>query len=396
MMPAAPLRSRPDATPPHATPRRRGAWLLAVLLLAASGPAPAADVIAERIDGAVHDVRLVRLAEGLEHPWSVAFLPDGRYLVSERPGRLALIDGQGQVRRVDGLPRVAARRQGGLLDLALHPEYGDGEHDWLYFSYSRSGPGGTGTAVARARLSGTRLTDVEEIFAQQRFSSPSHHYSGRLAWRQDGTLLLTIGDRGEGPRAQNGRDHAGSVIRLTETGGVPADNPFVEDPRVADAVYTLGNRNIQGLSVASDGTVWASEHGPRTGDEINRIEAGVNYGWPKVSLGRDYATNQPIGRDSAPGMRDPLYVFEGRFAPSGLAHVSSRRFPGWQGDLLAGGLRSQRLVRLSVEGDEVRRAEVLLDGQIGRIRDVRQGPEGLIYLLNDRPDGGLFRLEPAD
>ncbi|RTR03931.1 PQQ-dependent sugar dehydrogenase [Halomonas nitroreducens] len=365
-------------------------------MLVASGHVPAASVIAERIDGAVHDVRLVRLAEGLEHPWSVAFLPDGRFLVSERPGRLALIDGQGHSRRVDGVPRVAARGQGGLLDLALHPEYGDGEHDWLYFSYARSGPGGTGTAVGRARLSGTRLADVEEIFAQERFSSPTHHYSGRLAWRQDGTLLLTIGDRGEGPRAQDGRDHAGSVIRLTESGGVPGDNPFVDDPRVDDAVYTLGNRNIQGLAVATDGSVWASEHGPRTGDEINRIEAGVNYGWPEVTLGRDYATNRPIGRDSAPGMRDPLYVFEGRFAPSGLAHVSSRPFAGWQDDLLAGGLRSQRLVRLTVEGDEVRRAEVLLDGQIGRIRDVRQGPEGLVYLLNDRPDGGLFRLEPAD
>ncbi|UYG08536.1 PQQ-dependent sugar dehydrogenase [Halomonas sp. M4R1S46] len=393
MMPAAPLRPRPDTLVP---PRHRGAWWLAALLLVAGGHAPAATVIAERIDGAAHDVRLVRLAEGLEHPWSVAFLPDGRFLVSERPGRLALIDGQGHTRRIDGVPRVAARSQGGLLDLALHPEYGDGEHDWLYVSYARPGRGGTGTAVSRARLSGTRLTEVEEIFAQAHFSPPTHHYGGRLVWRQDGTLLLTIGDRGEGRRAQDGGDHAGSVIRLTETGGIPADNPFVDDPQMADAVYTLGNRNIQGLSVATDGTVWASEHGPRTGDEINRIEAGVNYGWPEVTLGRDYATNQPIGRDSAPGMRDPLFVFEGRYAPSGLAHVGSRHFPRWRGDLLAGGLRSQRLVRLSVDGDTVRRAEVLLDGQIGRIRDVRQGPDGYVYLLNDRPDGGLFRLEPAD
>ncbi|MDN3556103.1 PQQ-dependent sugar dehydrogenase [Halomonas maura] len=395
-MPATPFRPRPDTLPRPSAPHPRGARWLAALLLVAGGHAPAATVIAERIDGAVHDVRLVRLAGELEHPWSLAFLPDGRFLVSERPGRLALIDGQGNVRRVDGVPRVAARRQGGLLDLALHPDYGDGQHDWLYFSYARSGPGGTGTAVSRARLTGSRLTEVEEIFAQSGFSSPSHHYSGRLAWRQDGTLLLSIGDRGEGERAQDGRDHAGSVIRLTESGGIPGDNPFVDDPRVADAVYTLGNRNIQGLGVATDGTVWASEHGPRTGDEINRIEAGVNYGWPEVTLGRDYATNRPIGRDSAPGMRDPLFVFEGRYAPSGLAHVSSRHFPGWRGDLLAGGLRSERLVRLSVEGDEVRRAEVLLDGQIGRIRDVRLGPEGFVYLLNDRPDGGLFRLEPAD
>lgn len=382
------------------------ATLLATTLLS-SPLAHGATTIAERLPGTPHAFRLERLAEGLERPWSLAFLPDGRFLVSERPGRLALIEPGGAITHVAGIPRVVARGQGGLLDLALHPDFGnssegkgdDGEHDWLYFSYAKAGPDGSGTAVARARLalnasSGPRLEGVETIFEQNRFSMPNHHYSGRLVWLPDTTLLLSIGDRGHGDRAQDGADHAGSVLRLTATGEAPADNPFVNDPGMATALYTQGNRNIQGMTVTSNGTVWSSEHGPRTGDEINRIEAGVNYGWPEVTLGRDYATNLPMGRNHAPGMRDPAYVFEGRYAPSGLAWVDSPHFPGWQGDLLAGGLASEALTRLTIDNGKVSRAEVLLDGQIGRIRDVRQGPDGLIYLLNDQPNGGLFRLTP--
>ncbi|WP_458526858.1 PQQ-dependent sugar dehydrogenase [Onishia taeanensis] len=390
---------------------------LAMTLLA-PGTVQAAETIAERLPGSPHGFRLERLATDLNRPWSLAFLPDGRFLVSERPGRLALIDTEGSVTRLAGVPRVVAKSQGGLLDLALHPGFGHedgtggnaqgddgigvGEHDWLYFSYAKAGPGGHGTAVARARLvldgpGRPRLEDVEPVFAQNRFSSTSHHYSGRLAWLPDTTLLLAIGDRGHADRAQDGADHAGSVVRLTATGEAPDDNPFVDNEAVAPEVYTLGNRNIQGMTVTDEGRVWSSEHGPRTGDEINRLEAGVNYGWPEVTLGRDYATNLPIGRDQAPGMRDPAYVFEGRYAPSGLAWVDGPPFPGWQGNLLAGGLRSEALTRLAIDaGGEARRAEVLLDGEIGRIRDVRQGPDGLIYLLNDRPDGGLYRLVPID
>ncbi|GGX99920.1 pyrroloquinoline-quinone glucose dehydrogenase [Litchfieldella qijiaojingensis] len=361
------------------------------------GTTQAAEVTHARIDSELHDFRLVRLASGLEHPWATAFLPDGRYLVSERSGRLALIDEDGGITRLEGLPEINVQGQGGLLDLALHPRYGDGEHDWVYFSYSKPGNGGTATAIGRARLDDNRLTDVEDIFVQGRYSRPGRHYSGRLAWMHDGTLLLGIGDRGVDPdRAQDKRDHAGSVLRLTDTGAAPEDNPFVGDGSALEEMYTLGNRNIQGLTVAPDGTIWATEHGPRTGDEVNRIEAGVNYGWPEVTLGRDYATNQPIGANSLPGMRDPLHVFEGRYAPSGLAYVDSERFPDWKGDLLAGGLRSEKLIRLRVNGGDVSAAEVLLEGEIGRIRDVRQGPDGYIYLLNDRSNGGLYRLEPVE
>ncbi|GHC22341.1 PQQ-dependent sugar dehydrogenase [Aidingimonas halophila] len=370
--------------------------LAGVGLMALALPLQAQTVTHERIESEHLDFRLVEIVSDLEYPWSTAFLPDGRYLVSERPGRLTLID-DGEKTTLEGVPEVSAQGQGGLLDLALHPDYDNGENDWLYFSYSKPGDGGSATAVARARLGESSLKDVEDIFVQDRFSEPGRHYSGRLAWREDGTLLLGIGDRGQDPaRAQDKGDHAGGVMRLNADGSVPDDNPFVDNEDALDELFTLGNRNIQGMTVAPDGTIWATEHGPRTGDEVNRIEAGVNYGWPEVSRGNDYATNEPIGKDSAPGMRDPLHVFEGRYAPSGLAYVSSDRFPEWEGDLLAGGLSSEKLTRLTIDGDDVDAAELVLDSEIGRIRDVRQGPDGYLYLLTDETEGSLYRLEPLN
>ncbi|PMR71693.1 PQQ-dependent sugar dehydrogenase [Halomonas heilongjiangensis] len=371
------------------------ALLLSGALLAA--PAQAVEVLEERIATDHHDLRLERIASGLEHPWAMAMLPDGRYLVSERPGRLALIDEDGEITHLDGVPEVNAHGQGGLLDVVLHPQYGDGDHDWIYFTWSQAGDGGTATTLSRARLDGEALAEVEELFVQSRYSGPGRHYGSRLAWLSDGTLLMSIGDRGsEPPRAQHGSDHAGSILRLTETGGVPGDNPFVDDDETLDELYTLGNRNPQGLTVAADGTIWSTEHGPLTGDELNLIEPGENYGWPEVSRGVDYATRAPIGEDSLPGMRDPVHVFEGRFAPSGLAEVTGDAFPVWQGDLLAGGLLSERLIRLDLEEGAVTGSEVILDGRIGRIRDVRQGHDGYLYLLEDDPRGGLYRLVPAD
>ena len=367
--------------------------------LTLGGQATAAETLIERLETDHHTLRLERLATGLEHPWSLAFLPGGDILVSERPGRLARIDADGGITRLDGVPEVSTRGQGGLLDLALHPGFGsgEGEDDWLYFTWSQAGDGGSATTLSRGRLSEDALEEVETLFVQDRFSAPGRHYGSRLAWLPDGTLLMSIGDRGRDPsRAQDGGDHAGSVLRLTQTGGVPEDNPFVGDPAVLDELYTLGNRNPQGLTVAADGSAWSTEHGPRTGDELNRLVGGENYGWPVVSRGNDYATNEPIGRDSAPGMRDPVHVFAGRFAPSGLTEVSGDTFPAWQGQLLAGGLASERLVRLALDGDAVVEREVLLEGEVGRIRDVRQGPDGALYLLQDAPDGALYRLTRAD
>ncbi len=357
------------------------------------------DIIVERIGTQHHDLRLERIAGGLEHPWAMAQLPDGSFLVSERPGRLAHVSEGGEVSHLEGVPEVNARGQGGLLDVVLHPDYGQagGEHDWIYFTWSQAGSGGTATALSRARLEDDALVDVEELFVQDRVSGPGRHYGSRLAWLPDGSLLMSIGDRGsQPPRAQDKGDHAGSILRFTETGEVPDDNPFLDDADALDELYSIGNRNIQGMLVNADGQVWATEHGPRGGDELNRIEAGENYGWPEVSRGRDYGTGEPIGADSLPGMRDPIYVFDGTLAPSGLAEVTSDHFPEWQGNLLAGGLRSQLLKRLTLDGDAVAESEVILDGEIGRIRDVRQGRDGALYLLDDDPRGSLYRLVPAD
>ena len=370
------------------------ALLLAGALL--TGPAVAAEVIAPRLVTQHVELRLERLATGLEHPWAAAELPGGGWLVTERPGRLVRIDTDGRVTRLAGVPEVAAGHQGGLLDVLLHPAYGRGEgRDWVYLTWSQSGPGGHATALSRGRLEGDALVDLETLFVQNRFVPTRHHYGSRLAWRADGTLLMSIGERGRPQRAQDGGDHTGSMVRLTEDGGVPADNPFVDDEAVLDEIFTLGHRNPQGLTVAADGTAWSTEHGPRTGDELNRLVAGENYGWPVVSRGNDYATNQPIGVDSAPGMRDPVHVFAGRFAPSGLAEVTGEAFPAWRGDLLAGGLRSERLVRLSLNGDSVIEREVILEGEIGRIRDVRLARDGTLTLISDSADGGLYRLLPA-
>lgn len=372
------------------------ALLLSGLTLA--GHATAVDTVIERLETQHHDLRLERIATGLEHPWAVAQLPDGSFLVSERPGRLAHVDADGTIKQLAGVPTVSARGQGGLLDVVLHPEYGSagGEQDWIYFTWSQAGGGGTATALSRARLGEGALEELETLFVQDRFSGPGRHYGSRLAWLPDGTLLMSIGDRGSHPeRSQDSGDHAGSVLRLTATGGVPADNPYLADDAALNELYSIGNRNIQGMVVNAAGQIWATEHGPRGGDELNLIEAGVNYGWPEVSLGRDYATGAPIGADSLPGMRDPVHVFRGTLAPSGLAEVTSEHFPAWQGHLLAGGLRSALLKRLAVEQGVLVEREVVLDGEIGRIRDVRQGHDGALYLLNDAADGSLYRLAPA-
>ncbi|HDZ48531.1 hypothetical protein LCGC14_0036810 [marine sediment metagenome] len=358
-----------------------------------------AEVIHEAIESEHLTFSIERVADGLENPWAVAFLPDGRYLVSERNGQLNLIDpDSGESSVLEGMPEVNHHGQGGLLDVVLHPDFGanDSDNDWVYFTWSKPDSSNSRTALSRVKWEGDELGEVEHIFEQERASGPGRHYGSRLAWLPDGTLLMSIGDRGsEPPRAQASDDHAGSTLRLTATGGVPDDNPFVDDADTLDEIYTLGNRNIQGMTVLSNGEAWATEHGPRTGDELNHIEPSNNYGWPDVSQGNDYATNEPIGEDSLPGMVDPVYVFEGRFAPAGLAEVTSDAFGAWQGSLLAGGLGSEKLLLLRLEDGKVAEEELILEGEVGRIRDVRQGPDDAIYLVTDDAQGGLYRLRPV-
>ena len=366
----------------------------AVAALGLLQPVPAkAEVIADEIRTEYEPIRVVRVAGGLERPWAVAFLPDGRYLVTERPGRLNII-ADGEVTAVEGLPSLHVQNQGGLLDVVLHPDYED--NGWIYLTYSKGDADGTTTALARGRLDGTRLVDFEELFEQDRLSEPGRHYGTRIAWLSDGTLLLSIGDRGaEPPRAQDPKDHAGKLLRLNADGTVPADNPFVGRDDVHPEIYSLGHRNIQGLVVAPDtDEIWATEHGERGGDELNLVRAGENYGWPVVTRSREYRTEEQYGE----GRRgedyvEPLYEFLPTLAPSGLALVTADRFPNWQGNLLAGGLRAERIRRVVVENYEVVHEEELLLKLVGRIRDVREAPDGHIYVLSDSSDGGLYRIE---
>lgn len=387
------------------THRRRAPTALAGisgLVLASAFNTANSEIIQESLETDHLTLSIERVAEGFEHPWAVAFLPNGRYLVSERSGQLNLVDPEsGEARMLEGMPEVSTHGQGGLLDVVLHPDFeegdGGGDNDWIYFTWSKPDGNNSRSALSRVKWQNDRLGEVEHLFEQNRASGPGRHYGSRLAWLPDGTLLMSIGDRGsEPPRAQASDDHAGSTLRLTDTGGVPDDNPFVGDDTTLDEIYSMGNRNIQGMTVLSNGEAWASEHGPRTGDELNHIEAGNNYGWPTVSQGNDYATNEPIGEDSLPGMVNPVYVFEGRFAPAGLAEVTSGAFGEWQGSLLVGGLGSEKLLRLRLEEGRVAEEELILQGEVGRIRDVRQGPDDAIYLLTDDPQGGLYRLAPTD
>ncbi len=348
-----------------------------------------------RVASEKESFRLVEVVSGLRNPWGMTFLSGGRALVTERAGRLYLVDfDRAEVQQVSGLPRIAAGGQGGLLDVAADPEYGD--NGWIYFTYSQEYDGGTGTTLSRARLSGTRLTDLEELFRMSPPGRGGRHFGSRIAFLPDHTVVFSIGDRGDRHRAQDFQDHAGSLVRLNRDGSVPGDNPFLKDPDVLDELYTLGSRNPQGLVLHPEtGVLWQHEHGPRGGDELNIIEAGNNYGWPEMSQGVEYATGQPIGQGTeAPGMTQPIEHWSPAIAPSGMAFYFGAALPGWEDSLFIGSLVDTHLLRLEIESGQVIHQERLLDGTLGRIRDVRLGPDGYLYLLTDESDSGVYRIEP--
>ena len=344
-----------------------------------------------------HAFQVVKIVGGLDHPWGLAFLPDRRMLVTERAGRLRIVGSNGRLdpQPVSGLPQVFAFGQGGLLDVALHPRFP--ENDLVYLSYVARGEGGAGTEVVRGRLAGNRLENVQVIFRMQPKSGGGRHFGSRLVFDRAGYLFITLGDRGEQDRAQRPDDHAGSVIRLHDDGRVPKDNPFVGRPGWKPEKYTLGNRNMQGAALhPQTGVLWTHEHGPQGGDEVNVIRAGVNYGWPVITFGVEYGVGTRIGVGThKAGMAQPLHYWAPSIAPSGMAFYTGDRFPRWRGDLFVGALRDQMLVRLKLEGEKVVSEERLLKGALGRIRDVRNGPDGYLYLLTDAPAGDLVRLEPA-
>lgn len=336
------------------------------------------------------------VADGLEHPWGMEFLPDGAILVTERPGRMRLVIDGALSEPVGGVPQVAARGQGGLLDVAIAPDFETS--GILYFTFSEPGEGGAGTAVARARLvrdgAAATLENVETIFTMNRKTGAGQHFGSRIVLHPDGTLMFGIGDRGDGDRAQDMGDHAGSILRINTDGSVPDDNPFVGQDGVAPEIWSVGHRNPQGMTFDPvSRSIWTIEHGARGGDELNRPEAGKNYGWPVISYGRHY-TGFKIGVGTeAEGYEQPVHYWDPSIAPSGLVVYEGDMFPEWQGDFLAGALRAELLVR--IERDEsgaVTGEERYLEGELGRIRDVNLAPDGSIWLLTDEANGSIVRL----
>jgi len=344
----------------------------------------------------LYRVRVVTVARGLENPWGLAFLPDARMLVTERPGRLRYIDRIGNISKpLAGVPEVYARGQGGLLDVALDPHFADNK--LVYLSYAEPGKEGGGTAVGRGRLKENRLEDFRVIFRQVPKANTRVHFGSRLVFSRDGTLFITIGERGQRERAQDFSIHRGQVIRVMPDGTVPEDNPFVGRLGYRPETWSHGHRNPQSAALHPEtGRLWTVEHGARGGDEINIPLKGRNYGWPVISFGRHYS-GLKIGEGThKEGMEQPVYYWDPSIAPSGMAFYTADRFRAWKGNLLVGALKGQMLVRLELKGEEVVREERMLQGLEERIRDVRQGPDGFVYLLTDSEDGRVLRLEPIN
>lgn len=345
----------------------------------------------EIISADTEKIRTNVLTDNLSEPWSMAFLPDGRILVTEKNGKLRMIEnGKLLPQPVAGTPKVVDSGQGGLLDIALHPQYE--KNGWLYLSYSARGKDGVGTEVMRAKLQGMRLTDSEVIFSQTPKISGGYHFGSRIVFDRAGYMYITMGDRGDKDRAQKPDQHMGKVVRLHEDGRIPSDNPFAGKRAALPEIYSLGHRNVQGAAVhPASGKIWTHEHGPQGGDEINILAPATNYGWPVITYGVNYFTGTKIGEGThKTGMAQPLYKWVPSIAPSGMTFYSGDAYPGWKNSLFIGSLKFQMLVRLTLDEDKVTKEERLLQG-IGRVRDVRQGPDGLLYLLADNK---LLQLQP--
>ncbi|WP_428529747.1 PQQ-dependent sugar dehydrogenase [Roseibium sp.] len=338
------------------------------------------------------------VASGLSYPWSVAFLPDGGYLVTERDGVLKVVHEDGRQDVVAGTPEVFAQGQGGLLDVVLSPSF---EADQtVYLTFSQGSPEGAGTSLFKATLDGSNgsgytLVEGDTIFAGNNKAFGGRHFGSRLAFDGDGNIYMTLGDRGDGPRSQDTSDHTGSVLRLTPDGEPAPGNPFLDNPAYQPEIWSIGHRNPQSAAVHPEtGALWTVEHGARGGDEINIPEAGKNYGWPVISYGRHYSGGKIGEGTEKAGMEQPIFYWDPSIAPSGMAFVTSDKYPDWSGDLLVGALRGQHLAKLTLNGEEVVSQEQLLSDLRERIRDVRQGPDGFIYVLTDSDDGKLIRLHP--
>lgn len=368
---------------------RRIAVVVALMVQAWAGMAGAADRV---IDTQAGRVRVETVVTDLEHPWALAFLPDGGMLITERPGRLRLF-AAGRLSAINGVPEVYAQGQGGLLDVALDPEFATNR--LVYLSYAEAGEGGAGTAVARGRLDESRamIENVEIIFRQQPKVSGSGHFGARLVFARDGTLFVTTGERFKFDPAQDPNSHLGKIIRINRDGSVPRDNPFVGGSARPE-IWASGIRNAQGAALHPEtGQLWEVEHGPRGGDEINIVEAGKNYGWPVVSWGVHYSGQQIPKPPTRPDLAPSMHQWTPSISPSGMAFYTGTLFEAWRGNLIVGGLTAGGPTRLTLDGNRVTGEERIDLGL--RVRDVRQGPDGAVYLLSDSSDGALLRLTPA-
>ncbi len=356
-------------------------------------------------------VRQTVIANSLNRPWGMAWTSDSSVLITERDGQLKLLswpesaDGNQapEIQTLTGVPTVFASGQGGLLDIALHPDFASNQ--LVYFTYSDGNQSANRTKVARAQFDGQAITNWQEIFANADSKADSQHFGSRLAWLPDGTLLVSLGDGGNPPvsfngdvirkQAQNLGTHFGKVIRINDDGSVPADNPFIEQPNAQPEIWSYGHRNIQGLAVdAETGQVWSTEHGARGGDELNTLEAGANYGWPDVSFSKEYVSRKPVAAaTSQPGMVDPLMQWTPSIAPSGLAVYRGEAVPEWQGNVFVGALKFKQVIRIQPDEPGLL-SEVITFEQ--RVRDIREGPDGFVYVLTDDKNGQLIRLEPEN
>lgn len=378
--------------------------LLAVLSSLACASNPQKSVVGLN----AQSYRLVPMVSGLEHPWSMAWLPDDRrtILVTERPGRLRIVrNGVLDPNPIGGVPPVFASGQGGLMDISLHPQFT--KNRLVYLTYAHGTETANRTRLARGVFDGKNLKNIQVIFEVSPVKSGTQHFGSRITWLPDNTLLLAIGDGGNPPltingqlpryQAQNRRSHLGKILRLKDDGSIPRDNPFVKDPPANPAIWSYGHRNIQGLTFdPATKRVWATEHGSKGGDELNLIQKGKNYGWPLVTYSKEYEfPNRDISPDrSRPGMEDPKAVWTPSIAPSGLTSYNGRRFPQWRKNLFAGGLveKSVRRIELDATGNVIKQEQI----EIGtRVRDVRQGPDELLYILTDESDGQIIVVDLA-
>ncbi|MDP9810295.1 glucose/arabinose dehydrogenase [Rhizobium tibeticum] len=369
---------------------------LAAAVLAAASPSLAADTVKTK----TVEVQVDTIATGLEHPWAVEVLPDGSYLVTERPGRLRIIrDGKLSL-PIAGVPKVSARGQGGLMDVALAPDFAASRKIFLTAAIRANGGSGTEAFSATLSKDGTRLDDVKSIFAMTRFTGGNIQYGSRIAFARDGSLFISVGDRGDRDRSQDWKDDAGSIIHINADGSIPDDNPFKDGAKALPEIWSKGHRNAQGIAFdAADGKLYTVEHGARGGDEINEIEPGKNYGWPIITYGRDYSGAE-IGEGTAKeGLEQPLYYWDPSIAPGALVVYRGKMFPEWDGNFLVAALKFQLLSRMQRDDNGAFVAEErLFDGSYGRMRDAVVAPDGALLILTDEDDGALLRVSraPAD